>query len=99
MIIEETRRWISEHRAAGRELETLASELRLKTLERCQQKKNKPEFINKLLEKAEYNVWQFSVKAETRHYRPENDQFLDDALLNVVVSQAIKDFKMEHGLT
>lgn len=97
-LIEDTKRWIDIHRAAGRELEALASEVRLKTLERCEQKKNKPEFIDKLQEKAGHGIWQFGSLAERRHYRPDVDQFLDDVLVNQVVFHAIKDFKSEQGL-
>lgn len=88
-LIEQTKEWIKEHMIAGRELEALASEVRLKTLERCEAKKHKPEFILNMASKAEANVLTFSHMSR----RSDNhEHYVDDVLVNQVVLKAVTDF-------
>lgn len=89
-LIEQTKEWLKLHEEAGRELEVLACKLRLKTLERCEAKKHKPDFVDNIGHKADANVITY---AHMSRRSPNHEPYIDDVLLNVVILQAVKDFQ------
>ena len=90
--LEQTKAWLIEHEAAGRGFDASVCRLRIKWLERCQEKSNKPQFIAKLQYSAENAIIDFNHRAK----RGANyEHYLDDVLEAVIKQKAIQDFRNE----